>query len=221
MNRPKPASPTAQAWVTGLFLLLSCGGVGEYMPIGTGSWWEYSTAVYETVGAIVIEDYQDLRYAEITFQEESEIHGRRSLFTKVMDDVNATYGYYMSARGGALTTYQDIESPSGEEYLREPIETGTRWVTHSRQDPEILVTGEILDDSEELEMSLWTFEDCVHVRLVSSRELEEQYPGPETVTWDFWFAKGVGMVRSVLVNENPTWQYRRTVTQELLNYSIE
>jgi hypothetical protein len=221
MNRPKAANRAVQSWVTSLLLMLSCGGVGEYMPMGTGSWWEYSVEVYETVGAIVREDYRDLRYAEITFQEESETHGRMTLFTKVMDDVNTTYSYYMSAEGGALTTYQDIESPSGEEYLREPIETGTGWMTHTRQDTGVVVTGEILDNSERLNMSLWTFDDCVHVRLVSNRELQEQYPGTETVTWDMWFVKGVGMVRSVLVNENPTWLYRKTVTQELLNYSIE
>jgi hypothetical protein len=215
-------SPLNRAPVLAAVLLTaSCGGIQEYMPMEPGSWWEYSTIVFETVGARIIQDYQNLRYAEVTFSEQSETHGRLFWITKVMDDVNTAYGYYMSAADGAVTTYEDLESPSGEDYLREPIEAGTRWLTHARQDPGVAVTGEILSVAEPLTMSLWTFDDCVHVRLVSRRELQEQYPGLETVTWEFWFVKGVGVVRSVLVNENPAWLYRRVVTQELLNYSIE
>lgn len=190
------------------------------MPLGTGSWWEYRAVVLETVGGLVLEDYEDTRYAEVTFAGESELHGGMAWLTKVMDDVHTAYGYYMAVSDGALTAYQDLESPSGEIYLREPLEAGTTWVTHARQDPGIEISGEILSVSEDLEMPLWSFEDCIHVRTAFRRDVMEEYPGSESVTWEHWYARGVGIVRSVIVTENAPWLYRRVVTQELLNYSV-
>ena len=197
-----------------------CGGVGEYMPLEPDNWWEYRTEVYETIGAMEQVSYRDLRYAEITFSERSELHGHIHWMTRVMDDVNAAYGYYISTSNGALTIYQELESTSGEVYLAEPLEVGNTWTTHARQDPEILVTGEILSVSDTVHAPFETFTDCIRVQLVSTRDVLEQYPGPESITWEFWFAAGFGIVRSTSVIENPVWMFRRRVTQVLVDYSL-
>jgi len=205
----------------GAMLMAGCGGVGEYMPLEPGNWWEYRIEVYETIGAMVQVDYRDLRYAEITFSERSDTHGDIHWMTRVMDDVNAAYGYYISTSNGALTIYQALESPSGEVYLAEPFEVGNSWTTHARQDTEITVAGEILSVSDTVRAPFEIFTDCIRVRLVSTRDVLDQYPGPETITWEFWFAEDIGIVKATSVTENPAWMFSRSVTQVLGNYSLE
>ncbi len=190
------------------------------MPLTVGNWWEYEVEIYEYVGGMEIESQRDLRYSEVMFEENSETNGHLSWMVRLMEDHGVAYGYYISLSEASMTIYDQMDNVQGEIYLKSPLEEGTSWETVSRADSSVAVRAEIVSAGITLELPAGSFENCICVRMTSTREVIDDYPGPEDLLWEIWYAPDVGPVKSFTETSNDQIMFRRTAMQELVDYQI-
>lgn len=190
------------------------------MPLDVGNWWEYEVESVDYIGPLAIDSSFGLRYAEVTFMEESEINGRLFWITRIMEDQHIVYGYYMGIEDGMLMAYPEPENPIGGIYLQGPLKAGTSWETVAWNDHDAHVTVEITGTDLTLQVPAGTFEGCLSVSMTSTREVVEEWSGTEEVSWEMFYAPGVGVVRSVILTVNPASTLSRRSEVELIDLQV-
>ncbi len=206
------------------FLALIGAGCGEpgYMPLEEGNWWRHEVESMERFGMTVVDSGTDRLITVVNSRLTGPWGSERYEVVKVMETSMASFTYYLSPDGGGLTAYRDQGSPVGEIYLqRSDLSEGDAWVTVSRFDRNILVHATVHATDATVETPSGTYEDCVYVSLRSNRELRESLTGLESLTWDFWWKPGVGMVKSVTTTMNPSYSYVFKTTKLLEAYGSD
>ena len=190
------------------------------MPLEVGNWWEYEVESVDYIGPLALDSSRGLRYAEVGFMEDSESNGRLFWITRMMEDQNIVYGYYMGLEDDVLVVYPEPEDPTGAIYLQGPLEPGTSWETVVWNDQDARVSVEISDTDLTIQVPAGTFEDCICVLMTSTREAVEEWSGTEEVSWEIFYAPGTGVVRTIILTSNPASTLSRRSVVELIDLQV-
>lgn len=194
------------------FLLLALAGCERdpvdtvYFPLTAGMKWTYTLTAVVPPGepaSIVITSHgeEELGGQRVT-RERIDVGGESHwLFLAV--DHRGVYRYATQSQGEE----QPVLDSTRDYYLVHPVEVGTSWKGES--EPSFLearvrvpIESRIESTSETVVVPAGEFRDCVKVKTTGRAALATAPGDPPrsfTVNEEVWYAKGVGMVRSAVV----------------------
>ncbi len=199
--------PTVLAWL--LPMLLALAGCERkpvdnvYFPLTSGLKWTYTLTAEVPPG----EPAEIL----ITSHGEEELGGQRVTRERV-DVGGETHWLFVAVDHRGVYRYatqsQDEEQPvletTRDYYLVYPLEVGASW--RGESEPSFLearvrvpIESKVESTSETVAVPAGEFRDCVKVKTTGHAPLPGDPPRTFTVSEEVWYAKNVGMVRSVVV----------------------
>lgn len=197
-----------------LLLIVSCKTAKNYMPLAEGNWWEYRVT-REEMGLQTGETY---RFREVVEVVESNRHGTLYRIDS-REEAGTSYSSYWSYANDKLTVFEDTDSRVGDVYIQGPIQENNRWSSMDRQNLHRW-SYEIASTNATVNVPAGRFADCLYIINTSSYDSDEALPGEEDHIYEFWFAPGVGYVKSRYSLENNDYDYTYEKISELVEFGL-
>ncbi|MGN6421396.1 MAG: hypothetical protein ACTHMC_28030 [Pseudobacter sp.] len=189
----------------------------SYQPTSKGSYWKYRQTGLFAGDYDMVSTGQTQTIDGIVFT--SFTNGAGGAASQMMLGKKGP-NYYLRVAGSSPNSGAPFDLT--QLYLNETEAVGFKWdFTGGHGNGFTAKTpGEIIEKGITLTVQGKTYKDVIHTRI----KLQYQMPAPiglmETLTYDYYVAKGVGMIR-IDSEGDPIWTPGVSSTSELIEYSIK